>query len=359
VKKPTKRANREVSYVGLDIGDRFSRYAVRNAAGTILEEKRVPSTEVGLKKVFAAKKGDRLLMEVGTHSPWMQRVLRELGVDARVCEARSAAEANRYGRKTDVRDARLLSELLRTDSQLVTLVEHRSLADQTMWAMLQARDALVRMRTALVNQARGICKSWGARLPGCSTSAFNARTWFHVPVQLRPALALLYEQILQVSAAIDDYEKKLTASIPKQHPEAERLTEIHGVGNLTALAFVLALGNVKRFHRSRDAGAYFGLVPKKRESGDIDPQLGISKRGNQTVRRLLVSAAHYILGPFNKTESDLKTFGLRIQGGGSDSRRNRRAVVAVARKLAVVMTALLKKERPYQAVRPKEERVPA
>jgi len=348
-----------MSYIGLDVGDRFSHYAVRSATGAILEEKRIPSTEVALRREFAGKKGERLLMEVGTHSPWMQRLLRELGVDARVCEARSAAEANRYGRKTDERDARLLSELLRTDSHLVTLVEHRSVEDQAMWALIQARDALVRSRTGLVNRARGICKSWGRRLPSCSTKAFNAQTWFDVPKELQPALGPVYEEILSLAEKIDAFDKKIAASIKKTHPEAERLTEITGVGNLTALAFVLAIGNVQRFRRSRDAGAYVGLVPKKRKSGDIDPQLGISKQGNGTVRRLLVGAAQYILGPFNKTESDLKTFGLRIQGGGSDSRRKRRAVVAVARKLAVVMTALLKTDQPYQAIRPKEKRVSA
>jgi transposase len=359
VKKTTKRTTRGMRYIGLDIGDRFSHYAVRNSVGAILEEKRLPSTEVALRKSFTPFKGNRLLMEVGTHSPWMQRVLRELGIDARVCEARSAAEANRYGRKTDVRDARLLSELLRTDSHLVRLVEHRSTEDQATWAVIQSRDALVRSRTALVNQARGICKSWGRRLPGCTTSAFNAQTWFHVPEELRPALSPLYEQILETTERINEYDKKIAACIQETHPEVERLTEIHGVGNLTALAFVLAVGNVKRFQRSRDIGAYFGLVPKKRASGDVDPQLGISKRGNETVRRLLVGAAHYILGPFNKTESDLRTFGVRIQGGGTDSRRKRRAVVAVARKLAVVMGALLINEQPYRAVRKKTKRVSA
>jgi transposase len=345
-------------FIGLDIGDRFSRYAVCDAEGAILKEDRVPSTRTGLERTFMRFKGAQLLMEVGTHSPWIHRALLEIGLDARVCEARSAAEANRFGRKTDVRDARLLAELLRTNSHLVKLVEHRTPEEQRLWAVVQARSALVKARTMLVNQVRGMSKSWGARLVGCSASAFNQRTWFQVPAELRHALSGIYEQILSISAEIAEYDKKIDAAVAK-NPDAQLLAGIHGVGNLTALAVVLAVGNSSRFRKSRDGGAYFGLVPKKRASGDHDPQLGISKRGNGTVRRLLVCAAHYILGPFNKTESDLRSFGLRIAGNGSDSRRKRRAVVAVARKLAVVMIAMLKTKEAYQAVRPKKERVPA
>lgn len=359
MKKPTKRTTSEVRYIGLDIGDRVSHYAVSDAQGRILEEGQVRSNAEALQATFGPMKGPRLLMEVGTHSPWMQRVLRGIGVDARVCEARSAAEANRYGRKTDVRDARMLAELLRTNSRLVKLVEHRSERDQRMWAVIQARDALVNARTTLVNHARGVMKSSGTRLPGCNADAFNG-TWDAVADGLKPALGPIYVQIRQLTASIRRFEKKIKTFVKEEHPEAQLLTEIHGVGDLTALACVLALGNVKRFRRSRDAAAYVGLVPMKRKSGDIDPQLGITKRGNATVRRLLVCAAHYIIGPFNKHDSDLRTFGLKIAGGGNDSRRKRRAVVAVARKLAVVVTALLKSGKAYEPIRAgKEQRVPA
>lgn len=358
MRKPTKQTTSNVRYIGLDIGDRFSRFAVVDAAGVNLKEDRVPSTKAGLERVFKPLKGARLLMEVGTHSPWIQRTLLAIGIDARVCEARSAAEANRFGRKTDVRDARMLAELLRTDSHLVTLVQHRTLEEQRTWAVIQARTALVKTRTMLVNQIRGMSKSWGTRLEGCTSGAFNGKTWFQVPEDLRAALAPLYEQILNVSNAINGYDKKIAAAVSK-NPDAQLLAGIRGVGDLTALAVAMAIGNASRFRRSRDGGAYFGLVPKKRASGESDPQLGISKRGNATVRRLLVCAAHYILGPFNKVDSDLRTSGLRIMGNGNDSRRKRRAVVAVARKLSVVMVAMLKSGMPYQAMRPKKERIPA
>jgi transposase len=356
--KPTKGTTRDVRYIGLDLGDRVSHYAVKDAEGHLLEEGRTETKAGALEKTFRPMKGDRLLMEVGTHSPWVQRALKKIGIDVRVCDARSAAEANRYGHKTDVRDARMLAELLRTDSQLVTTVEHRSEMDQRMWTMIRARDALVRARTMLVNLVRGVVKSTGSRLKGCSTEAFN-QTWGEIAPEMRPPLSPIYVQIRQLTAAIRRYEKKIESFVKKDRPQAQQLTQITGVGDITALACVLTLGNVKRFRRSRDAAAYLGLVPQKRESGDIDPQLGITKRGNATVRRLLVNAAHYIIGPFNKTESDLRTFGLRLAGGGNDKRRKKRAVVAVARKLAVVMTALLKSGEAYEAVRGRTKDLPA
>ena len=356
--KPTNQVAREMRYIGLDIGDRISHYAVKDAEGRLLAIGRVKTTVEDLEKTFAVFKGDRLLMEVGTHSPWLQRALRRIGIDARVCNARSAAEVNRNGHKTDARDAENLAELLRTKSNFARIVEHCTENDQLIWATIRPRDALVRARTMLVNMVRGTVKSHGKRLRRCSSEGFN-QTLAEVPPRLKSALSPVYTQIRQLTASIRKYDKKIAVFVKNERPEAQRLTQITGVGELTALACVLALGNVTRFDRSRDAAAYLGLVPKKRQSGDRDPQLGITKRGNMTVRRLLVSAAHYIIGPFNKTESDLRTFGLRLAGGGNDKRRKKRAVVAVARKLAIVMTAMLKSGEAYQAVRTREERISA
>jgi transposase len=358
--KTTKRKDPGVRFIGLDVGDRFSHYCVREKSNKIVKKDRTPSTEAGLRRAFESMKGCRLLMEVGTHSPWMQRVLRTLGIDARVCEARTAAEANRYGRKTDSRDAELLSELLRTNSSLVKLIEHRSAEEQAIWCQIEGRNALVEARTKLINSARSMVKTSGSRLSSCSSSSFNSKTWFEVPKELHPALSPIYDQILSLTKSIDEYGIKIEKATKASHPEdMENLTAIPGVGNLTAAAFLLALGKPRRFARARDVGAYFGLVPKKRASGDVDPQLGISKRGNGVVRRLLVSAGQYILGPFNKTDTDIARFGMSIQGKGSDSRRKRRAVVAVARKLAVVMAAMVMNKTRYRPLLPKEEAVPA
>jgi transposase len=347
-----------VRYIGLDIGDRVSHYAVKDAQGRLLEHGRVKTTLADVEKMFRPFEGDYLLMEVGTHSPWLQRALRRIGVDARVCNARSAAEVNRLGHKTDARDAQNLAELLRTNSQFVREVQHCTESDQLIWAVIRARDALVRARTMLVNLVRGTVKSNGQRLGRCTSEGFH-QTLPEVPKQLKSALSPIYKQIRDLTASIRKYDKRIGSFVENDRPEAQRLTQITGVAELTALACVLALGNVQRFKRSRDAAAYLGLVPKKRQSGDRDPQLGITKRGNATVRRLLVCSANYIIGPFNKTESDLRTFGMKLAGGGNDKRRKKRAVVAIARKLAVVMTAMLKSGQAYEHMRTRQERIPA
>jgi transposase len=126
---------------------------------------------------------------------------------------------------------------------------------------------------------------------------------------------------------------------------------IPGVGPITALGFFVALGSIKRFRRSRDVGAYLGLVPKERSTGDSNPQLRISKRGNPYVRRLLVNAAHYTVGPLNKKDTDLRRWGLAHAGDGRNSNQKKRAVIAVARKLAVVMAAMLRSGKPYVPLR--------
>ena len=358
--KTTKRKNSGVQFIGLDIGDRYSHYCVRDASGKILAQARTASTIPGLTKAFESMKGCKLLMEVGTHSPWMQRFLRTMDIDARVCESRAAAELNKHGRKTDARDAEILSELLRTNSALVTLIEHRSQEQQAIWAQIEARSLLVKTRTILINSARGMVKSAGDRLSSTASNAFNGKTWSEVPEALRPALAPIYTEIASLTKSINEFDTKIEKAIQDLYPQdTENLTEIPGVGTLTAAAFLLALGNSERFAKPRDVGAYFGLVPKKRASGDVDPQLGISKRGNGLVRRLLVSSAQYILGPFNKTDTDLSRFGMSIQGRGSDSRRKRRAVVAVARKLSVVMAAMVMNKTKYRRLRAKEQPVPA
>jgi transposase len=252
----------------------------------------------------------------------------------------------------------MLAELLRTNSRLLKPVEHRSDADQRLYSLLVARDIAVQSRTKLVNNIRGQCKAAGARLSMTSTPSFP-KTLEEVPAELKPALGPLYDVLDTINKAIAGYEKQISAAIEREHPKAKPLTEIAGVGDLTALAFVLCVGNVSRFKRSRDVGCYFGLVPKVRESGESQPQLRISKQGNGLMRRLLVNAAHYVLGPFNKQDSDLKDWGLRIAGGAGDPKRKKKAVIAVARKLAVTMAAMLRDQAAFVPRKPKSEKLGA
>jgi transposase len=194
---------------------------------------------------------------------------------------------------------------------------------------------LVAARTKLINHVRGAVKSLGSRLTRCSAEAFPGRAAAELPELLRPALRPLLEVITELTQRIRTADQGLAALVRTRYPIAVRLQQPAGVGPLTALAYVLLIEDPRRFRRSRAVGAYFGLVPQLDESSDSTPQLRISKAGDVLGRRLLVSAAQYILGPFGP-DCDLRRFGSAIaQRGGKNAKK--RAVIAVARKLAVLL----------------------
>src|SRR5437667_10134517 len=140
---------------------------------------------------------------------------------------------------------------------------------------------------------------------------------------------------------------KLRVVARTKYPQTLWLQQVPGVGVLTALYFVLKIEDPQRFENVRDVGAYAGLCPRRDQSGQSDPQLRISKRGDPYLRRLLVSAAQYILGPFGP-QSALRGYGLMLAADGS-ARARKRAVVAVARKLAVLLLSLWKNRSDYEA----------
>jgi transposase len=202
-------------------------------------------------------------------------------------------------------------------------------------ALIRSRQALIGCRTQLVNHVRGAVKSFGARLPKCPARSFHKRAKEHIPEALMPALEPVLEQIASLTERIRDYDLKLEAICEEHYPETELLKQVEGIGPLTALTFVLTLEDPHRFERSRSVGAYLGLVPATAQSGERDPQRRISKEGDEMMRKLLVSSAHYILGPFG-SDSDLRRHGEKIASrGGKNSKK--RAAVATARKLCVLL----------------------
>ena len=205
-------------------------------------------------------------------------------------------------------------------------------------AIIRSREALVSCRTQLVNHVRGAVKSFGHRLPKCPARSFHKRAPEHIPEALLPALGPILEQIGSLTERIRDYERQLETISKAHYPETDLLRQVEGIGPLTALAFVLTLEDPYRFERSRSVGAYLGLVPATERSGDRDPQKRISKEGDEMLRRLLVGSAHYILGPFG-SDSDLRRHGEKIASRGGKNAK-KRAVVATARKLAVLLHSL-------------------
>jgi transposase len=324
--------------IGLDLGDRTSRTYAVNAAGVCVHERAIATTIAGVTQYFGKWERARVVLEVGTHSPWVSRVLAELGHEVIVANPSAMFAGAPRRRRNDRLDARFLARQGRADVELLYPITHRTVHAQRHLEYLRARDQLVGVRTKLINHVRGVVKSNGARLPRCSAEALATRAAGALPAELAPALTPLLEVITDLTRRIARAERQLAQLTREHYPMAERLQQPAGVGPVTALAFVLLIEDPQRFRKSRDVGPYFGLVPRLDDSGASTPQLRISKAGDEFGRRLLVSAAQYILGPFGPA-CDLRRYGTALaERGGAKAKK--RAVVAVARKLAVLLHQL-------------------
>ena len=324
--------------VGLDISDRMSHLYVVDSAGKCLEEGRVRTTTPALQRWFGGRAPMRVVLEVGTHSPWVSRVLIACGHEVLVANARKLRFIYQSDRKTDQLDAAALARVGRLDPQLLAPIRHRGPQAQADLAVLRSRDTLVRARTQLVNHVRGACKAMGVRLPGCTTPAFAVRMASQIPPELGPALTPLLTTIAGLTQQIRAYDKEIEAIATTRYPETQLLRSVSGVGPLTALCYVLTLEEPHRFAKSRAVAAYLGLCPRQWSSGARQAQLRITKSGDRMTRRLLVTAANYILGPFGP-DTALRRWGLALVAHGGVHAKQR-AVVAVARKLACLLHSL-------------------
>src|SRR5215211_3254624 len=303
-----------------------------------MEEGRLRTTPGAFVRRLDSEQQMTVAIEAGTHSPWVSRKLEECGHKVLVANPRKRRLIYGQGRKTDKLDAQKLARLARVDPKLLSPLEHRGEASQAHLALIRSRQVVVRSRaqlTQLINHVRGTVKSFGARLPKCSTASFHKKVAACIPEELRPALEPLLQTIASLSTRVRHYDRELEQLAEEHYPQTKLLRQVQGVGTLTALSFVLSVEDPGRFEESRSVGAYLGLVPSKDQSGERDPQKRISREGDEMLRRLLVGSAHYILGPFGE-DSDLRRQGLKIAGGAAKNAR-KRAVVAVARKLSVLL----------------------
>lgn len=331
--------------IGVDLGDKSSTVCVLDAEGEIVEESRIPTRQKAFHAYFALRSPVRVVLEVSTHSPWVSRLLATLGHEVLVANPRRVQLIAASTTKSDEVDAELLARLGRADPKLLAPVVHRPAAVQADRALVQSRDALVRSRTLLVNTARGLCKSLGARLPRCSAESLHTHL-AEVPEALRPALAPLLAALGALTAQIRALDEQLTHLAREKYPATAVLQQIPGVGVLIALSFVLTIQDPGRFARSREVGPYLGLVPRRRQSGASDPPGRITKTGDPLVRRLLVQGAQLVLRE-HAPDSALKQWGLRlVDRGGAGAKK--RAVIAVARKMAVLMHRLWVTGGPYE-----------
>jgi transposase len=290
-----------------------------------------------------------VVQEVGTHSPWLTREIETAGHEAVVAKAGRLPLIFRDHRKNDRRDAEYLARLGRLDGTLLEPVKHRSEGTQRDLAALRSREALVHCRTLLINHCRGLAKSFGDRLPACDGDGFAKKVGGLLPEPLLDALTPVVAMIQELTQQIRGYERAIERTITERYPAAQRLRQVHGVGPITALTYVATIEDPWRFANPRTVGAFIGLVPRRRSSGESEPQLGITRFGDRRLRTLLVECAQYILGPFG-TDTELRRFGERLMERGGP-RAKRRAIVAVARKLAVLLLVLWRTGSDYQPLR--------
>lgn len=325
--------------IGLDVGDRTTHLcALDNEERSVTARTSFPTTRGALSKNLADYPGARVALEAGSQSPWMARQLRNAGHDVHVVDPRRVELIAKDPRKTDRRDAETLARLEASMPELLGTIYHRGEQAQADLSMVRARDLLVRMRTMAVQQIRSFSKAFGIRLPSTSTSAFPRHIAALAPAALRPAIEPLLDLIADLSRRIRDYERALAQIAQDRYPEVALLQQVHGVGPVTATAYVLSVEDPRRFDESRRVGSWLGMCPRSHASGDSNPQLRISKAGDGYLRRLLVQCAQFILGRFGK-DCDLQRFGRRLAARGGRGAK-KRAVVAVARKLAVLLHRL-------------------
>jgi transposase len=341
-------AERTTVTMGWDVGDKFTDVCVLAPDAAILEQQRVRTTTHSLEKQLSRYPGALVVLEVGVHSRWISDLVRAHGHQVIVANARQVQLIYRRKSKTDRSDALLLARLGRFDPTLLAPVQHRSKSAQLDLECLRARDMLVSARTDLINHVRGVLKPFGLRVPDCGSGAFVRLAEEAVPPELVPALGPVLECLRVLQVELARYEKQIEHLATVSYPETARLSQVGGVGPITSLAYVLTIEEPSRFDASRTVGAFVGLTPAKDQSGESDPQKRISKAGDPFLRRLLVQCGHHILGPFGQ-DSDLRRWGLRLAERGGKAAK-KKAVVAVARKLAVLLHRLWVSGKDYQAI---------
>jgi transposase len=335
--------------IGMDLGDRYSQLCVIGSTGERIEESRVRTEEAALRACFERRASARVVMEAGTQSAWVSRLLESLGHDVVVANARRVKLIAGSDKKSDRTDAETLARLGRMDVELLRPIRHRSAETLADREMLRARDTLVRARTQLINHVRAAVKVAGARLPRSGTTCFSKKVVDAIPARLRAALDPVLGLISTLNQALGSYERQLTEMARTTYPETECLRQVAGIGVVTSLSYVLTLEDPHRFARSRSVASYLGLRPRRHQSGDSDLQMRITKAGDRALRRLLVQSSHYILGPFGP-DTDLKRFGQRLSARGGKAAK-KRAVIAVARKLAVLLHRLWVTGEVYEPLR--------
>jgi transposase len=335
--------------VGLDVGDRYVQVCVLDEAGEIVEESRIPTKAAALERRFFGGERLRIVLEAGLHSPWLSRLLESLGHEVLIANPRKLRLIYMNDSKSDRVDAEYLARIGRLDPSLLAPLRHRSAETQQDLALLRSRTCLVRARTQLITHVRGSVKSFGGRLPRWGAEAFARKAEPQIPEELGSALAPVLRAITQLNLEIKALDEQVEQTAEERYPETCLLTQVPSIGVLTAQCFMLTIEDPDRFPKARAVASYVGLRPRQADSGSLSPQLRITKAGDEHLRWMLVVAAQRILGPLG-SDSDLRRWGLALAAKGGKNGK-KRAVVAVARKLAVLLLRLWQTGEVYEPLR--------
>jgi transposase len=333
-------------YAAFDVSDKETAIHVLDEHGRLVwKGKRASEPEVLATALQRhAPELQRVGLETGQLAPWLYHSLKALGVPVVCFDARHARAATALQRnKTDARDAETLAQLVRTGWYREARV--KGWAAHAVRHLVNARAQLVGISTDLSNQIRSALKTFGLRAQGRAGGAFEAKV--REQIADRPEVAGVVEPLLTVWRTVRDQvaglDRKLMATA-KDDPVCRLLMTCPGVGAVVAASFSAAVEAPEHFRRSRSVGAYLGLTPRRHQSGEIDHSAGVSKRGDKLLRSYLFEAAACLLVRVQRP-SALKAWGLKLV----ERLGFKRAAVAVARKIGVVLHAMWKAEAPFQA----------
>ena len=327
---------------GIDLHQKSSQVTVVDDEGALLERASIPTTRASLERWFGPRPPMRILVEASGSSPWVVRLLRELGHEVGVVDPRRIRLVAESTLKTDRIDADTLAELARLKLRLRTLVWQRGEATQRQRGHLRVRRALVEARAGFIVTVRGLVRSFGGRIVSCRSERFADRCEAtQLPAGMGEVVAPLLAAIRELNARIAAMDH-VVEEVGAGHDAVASLQAIPGVGPVVALSYVLSLEDPARFRRSRDVPGYLGLRPRLRASSDTMHRGRITKQGDPDLRRLLVQAAHAHLRSTQDTALKCWAESLIPRVG------RRKAVVALARKLAVLMHRLWVTGEVYQ-----------
>jgi transposase len=326
---------------------------VVNEKGKVVKENEIPSTPEAIGSFLkgADLEVEKIGLESGNLTHYLKKGLGGMGYDVVIMESRKmAAILATVINKTDKNDARGIAEALRVGHYRECV--HRSDEAVEVRTILHARQTVVEERTHLLSSIKGHLKMYGIKLGKGKNKTFRGKVEEAV-VGLRPRVQRVIKNLLNVLDALEKEIKELdkeVKALAKEDKEVQLLQTIDGVGPITALAFKAEIDDPKRFADSRDVAAYIGLTPNQYSSGETQRQGGISKKGPKRMRCLLVEAATCLLTR-SRIWSKLKAWGMKL----IKKKGKKKAIIAVARKLAVTMHRMLITQKPFERTDKKKE----